>query len=108
MHKKDCPNAISMQSNYAYRIIQAKWIDSSQQEYTAVISLAGLDNMGLVSEVTKVISNNMHVNMRNLNFETDGGVFSGKITVVVKNNTILKKLIENLKKVNGIEKVTRI
>lgn len=46
--------------------------------------------------------------MRNLNFETDGGVFSGKITVVVKNNTILKKLIENLKKVNGIEKVTRI
>lgn len=108
VHKKDCPNAISMQSNYAYRIIQAKWIDSSQQEYTAVISLAGLDNMGLVSEVTKVISNNMHVNMRNLNFETDGGVFSGKITVVVKNNTILKKLIENLKKVNGIEKVTRI
>ena len=96
VHKKDCPNAISMQSNYAYRIIQAKWIDSSQQEYTAVISLAGLDNMGLVSEVTKVISNNMHVNMRNLNFETDGGVFSGKITVVVKNNTILKKLIENL------------
>lgn len=83
-------------------------VDSSQQEYTAVISLAGLDNMGLVSEVTKVISNNMHVNMRNLNFETDGGVFSGKITVVVKNNTILKKLIENLKKVNGIEKVTRI
>lgn len=55
-----------------------------------------------------MISNNMHVNMRNLNFETDGGVFSGKITVVVKNNTILKKLIENLKKVNGIEKVTRI
>lgn len=108
VHKKDCPNAISMQSNYAYRIIQAKWIDSSQQEHTAVISLAGLDNMGLVSEVTKVISNNMHVNMRNLNFETDGGVFSGKITVVVKNNTILKKLIENLKKVNGIEKVTRI
>lgn len=108
VHKKDCPNAISMQSNYAYRIIQAKWIDSSQQEYTAVISLAGLDNMGLVSEVTKVIQFNMHVNMRNLNFETDGGVFSGKITVVVKNNTILKKLIENLKKVNGIEKVTRI
>ncbi|MFI2742866.1 RelA/SpoT family protein [Zhouia sp. PK063] len=108
VHKKDCPNAISLQSNYAYRIISAKWIDSSQQEFTAVINLTGLDNIGLVSDVTKIISNNMHVNMKSINFDTDGGVFSGKITLIVKNNNILKKLMDNLKKINGIDKVTRI
>ncbi|QXP54350.1 bifunctional (p)ppGpp synthetase/guanosine-3',5'-bis(diphosphate) 3'-pyrophosphohydrolase [Cellulophaga sp. HaHa_2_95] len=108
VHAKTCPNAISLQSNYAYRIISAKWIDSSQQEFTAEINLTGIDNLGLVSSITEVISGNMHVNMRNINFSTDGGTFKGKITVVVKNNEILKKLINNLKGINGIDKVTRI
>lgn len=108
VHKKNCPNALSLQSNYAYRIMQAKWIDSSQQEYTSQIVLSGLDDIGLVNDVTKVISSNMHVNMKSLSFSSDDGVFSGKITVVVKNKTMLKKLIDNLKKINGIDKVTRV
>ncbi|MDO1500030.1 RelA/SpoT family protein [Winogradskyella maritima] len=108
VHKKNCPNALSLQSNYAYRIMQAKWIDSSQQEYTSQITLSGLDNLGLVNEVTKVISSNMHVNMKSLNFSSDDGIFNGKITVVVKNKTMLKKLMDNLKKINGIDKVTRV
>ena len=108
VHKKNCPNAISLQSNYAYRIISAKWIDSSQEEFTSEIKLTGINNMGLMNAITGVISDNMHVNMRNLNFSTDGGTFTGKITVVVKNNAILKRLINNLKQVNGIEKVTRV
>ncbi|MGB5273369.1 MAG: RelA/SpoT family protein [Flavobacteriaceae bacterium] len=108
VHSKNCPNAISLQSNYAYRIISAKWIDSSQKEFQSEIKLTGIDNLGLVSEITEVISDNMHVNMRNLNFSTDGGTFTGRITVVVKNNIILKKLINNLKQIDGIDKVTRI
>ncbi|MEM9000530.1 MAG: RelA/SpoT family protein [Bacteroidota bacterium] len=108
VHTKNCPNAISLQSNYAYRIISAKWIDSSQEEFTADIRLTGIDNLGLVNEITNIISDNMHVNMRNLNFSTEGGTFSGKITLVVKNNAILKKLINNLKQIGGIDKVTRI
>jgi len=108
VHKKNCPNAISLQSNYAYRIISAKWIDSTQEEFKSEIKLTGIDNLGLVSEITEVISDNMHVNMRNLNFSTDGGTFTGRITVVVKNNSILKKLITNLKQINGIDKVTRV
>jgi GTP pyrophosphokinase len=108
VHSKNCPNAISLQSNYAYRIISAKWIDSSQKEFQSEIKLTGIDNLGLVSEITEVISDNMHVNMRNLNFSTDGGTFTGRITVVVKNNSILKKLINNLKQIDGIDKVTRI
>jgi guanosine-3',5'-bis(diphosphate) 3'-pyrophosphohydrolase len=108
VHKKDCPNAISLQSNYAYRIISARWIDSTQQEFTATVRLTGIDNLGLVNNVTRVISNNMLVNMKTINFDTEDGVFSGKITLVVKNKTILKKLIDNLKKINGIEKVVRV
>jgi GTP pyrophosphokinase len=108
VHKKNCPNAISLQSNYAYRIITAKWVDSSQEEFRVDIQLTGIDNLGLVSEITEVISDNMHVNMRNLNFSTDGGTFTGRITVVVKNNAILSKLIENLKHISGIDKVTRL
>ena len=107
VHKKDCPNAIQLQSNYAYRIISAKWIDSSQEEFRAVINLNGLDNLGLVSEITKEISNNLHVNMRNISFDSHDSVFQGKITVIVKNKTILKKLMTRLKKINGIDKVTR-
>ncbi len=108
VHKKDCPNAISLQSNYAYRIISAKWIDSTQEEFTSEIKLTGIDNLGLMNKITEIISDNMHVNMRNLNFSTEGGTFTGKITLVVKNNAILKKLINSLKQINGIEKVVRI
>ncbi len=108
VHKKNCPNAVSLQSKFAYRIMPAKWIDSSQQGFTAKLKLSGIDNLGLVNEITKVISSNMHVNMRNINFDTDGGTFNGKISVEVKNKSILKKLMENLKKVNGIHKVQRV
>jgi GTP pyrophosphokinase len=108
VHKKNCPNALSLQSNYAYRIMQAKWIDSSQQEFAAQITLSGIDNLGLVNNITKEISSNMHVNMKSISFDSDGGIFSGKINVVVTNNTMLKKLMDNLKKINGIDKVTRV
>ncbi|MEN8790132.1 MAG: RelA/SpoT family protein [Flavobacteriaceae bacterium] len=108
VHKKNCPNAISLQSNYAYRIIQAKWIDSSQEEFTSEIKLSGIDNLGLLNEITEIISDNMHVNMKNLNFSTDGGTFTGTISVVVKNQSILKKLIQNLRQIGGIEKVVRL
>ena len=107
VHSKSCPNAISLRSKYAYRIMSAKWIDSSQEEFISIIKLTGIDNLGLVSKITEVISGNMHVNMRNINFNTDGGTFTGTITVVVKNKSILKKLINNLKQISGIDKVAR-
>lgn len=107
VHKKDCPNALQLQSNYAYRIILAKWIDSSQEEYRAVIRLNGIDNIGVVNEVTQIISNHMHLAIYNMNFDTNDGVFIGKITVGVKNKNTLKNVIQNLSKINGIDKVVR-
>jgi GTP diphosphokinase / guanosine-3',5'-bis(diphosphate) 3'-diphosphatase len=108
VHRKDCPNAISLQSNYAYRIIQAKWIDSSQEEFKAILKITGMDTLGLTNELTKVISNQMHVNIQSIALSSEAGIFNGQVTVVVQNNTILKKLIENIKKVDGIDKITRV
>jgi GTP diphosphokinase / guanosine-3',5'-bis(diphosphate) 3'-diphosphatase len=108
VHRKDCPNAISMQSNYAYRIIPAKWIDSSQEEFKAILKITGMDILGLTNELTKVISSQMNVNIQSISLNTEAGIFYGQVAVVVQNNTILKKLIENIKKVDGIDKVTRV
>ncbi len=107
VHKKNCPNALQLQSNYAYRIMPAKWIDSSQEEFKAVIRLNGIDNIGVVNEVTQIISNNMHLAIYNMNFDTNDGVFIGKITVGVKNKNTLKTVMKNLSKINGIDKVVR-
>ena len=108
VHKKDCPNAIGMQSNYAYRIMSAKWIDSTQEEFKALLDITGMDVLGLTNQLTKVISNNMHVNIQSISLSTNAGLFHGQVAVVVQNNTILKKMINNIKKIDGIEKVTRV
>ena len=107
VHKHNCPNALSLQSQYAYRIIKSKWIDSSQQGFKATLEITGIDNLGLVNEVTKVISNNLHVNIHKLNISGGEGLFQGKITVHINNNKQLNHLIQNLKKIEGIEKVER-
>ncbi len=108
VHKRDCPNAISMQSNYAYRIMPAKWIDSTQQEFKAILNITGMDTLGLTNELTKVISNQMHVNIQSISLSGEAGIFKGQVTVVVQNNSILKKLIENIKKIDGVDKLTRV
>lgn len=108
VHKQNCPNAVQMQSNYSYRILKAKWIDSTQREFQSELKITGIDTIGLVNEVTKVVSNNLHIDMKSLHFDSDDGVFTGKIVVVVKNKNILDNLVQNIKKINGIDKVTRL
>jgi len=108
VHKKDCPNAISLQANYAYRILNAKWIDSSKQEFMAILKIFGEDHVGLVNEITEIISKNMSVNIQGLNISGHDGIFEGKITVIIKNNLQLQKLSDSIKKIKGIETVERI
>ncbi len=108
VHKKNCPNAIQLQSNFSYRILTAKWIDSSQNDFKTELIITGIDRIGLVNEVTKVISNNLNINMKKVFFESNDGVFNGRVIVVVKNISILNNLMKNLKKINGIDKVTRL
>ncbi|WP_299001641.1 RelA/SpoT family protein [uncultured Tenacibaculum sp.] len=108
VHKNDCPNAISLQSNYAYRIMPAKWIDSTKQEFTAILHLSGIDNKGIVNNITKIISNSMDVFIHSINISGDNGVFDGKLSLSVKNKNQLEKLIGSMKKVEGVQKVERV
>ena len=108
IHKKDCPNSISMQSNYAYRVIKAKWIDSTNQEFKAILKVSGEDNRGIVNNLTKIISNNMDVFIHSINIAGNEGIFDGKLSISVKNRTQLNKLIEKIKKVEGVKKVQRV
>jgi GTP pyrophosphokinase len=107
VHKKTCPNAIEMQSNYAYRIMKARWIDASQEDFKAVIKLSGLDNLGLVSQITEEISNNLHVDIKSISFDSQESIFEGRISLVVKNKNILEELMGHLKKIEGIDRITR-
>ena len=108
VHKKNCPNAVQLQGSYNYRIQKAKWIDSSQREFKAELLITGIDALGLVNNVTKEVSNNLNIDMKRVHFDTDDGIFKGKIVVVVKNKNILDNLVQNIKKINGIDKVTRL
>lgn len=107
VHKKNCPNAVALQSKFSYRIMQARWIDSSQQDFFADINITGIDQMGLVSSITQIISQQMHVGMKSISFSEKGGTFSGSIRVIVKNNDILNSVIKKLRQVNGVDKVIR-
>lgn len=108
VHKKNCPNAISLQSNYAYRIMQAKWIDSTKQDFKAVLQMSGVDNAGLVNSVTRIISNSNGVNLQRINISGDEGIFDGKISLNVKNSSQLNNLIKRILKVEGVKKVERV
>ena len=108
VHKFDCPNALGMQSQYAYRIMPAKWIDSTQQSFKVKLNLSGIDRVGLANEVTKIISGNLQINIHSMSIAANQGIFQGKLVVDVKNNDQLTKLIKQLEKIEGIEKVSRI
>jgi len=107
VHKKDCPNSISLISNYAYRIISANWIDSQNHTFNSKIELSGIDDIGLINNITSLISNSMNVNMNKISFETNDGTFSGFVSIEVKNKVILNKLLKKLSSIDGIEKVSR-
>ena len=107
VHKKDCPNSISLRSNYAYRVISAKWIDSQSHEFNTKINFTGIDDLGIISQITSTISDSMKVNMNKISVESNDGTFTGTISLEVSNTVILNKLLKSLKKIKGIEKVTR-
>ena len=107
LHRIDCPNAVSMRANYGYRTLKAKWIDSTQREFNVNIMVSGIDDIGIVNNVTLVISNAMNVNIQRINIESEDGYFEGHIRVSVKNIKQLSTLISNLKSIEGVMKVER-
>ncbi len=108
IHRVNCPNAIQLLSNYAYRVVKAKWTSQELISFLAGIKITGIDEVGIVNNITKIISNELNVNMRSLNFDTNDGTFDGTVMVFVQDTNHLTELMKKLKKVNGVFTVTRI
>ncbi len=107
VHKNNCPNAISMQSNYAYRIMKATWVDSTKQVFKVTLSIKGEDGSGMLGEISRIISNN-HMNINSVNIAGDGSLFDGKFTITVPNRSKLRKIINQLQGIKGVKRVKRI
>lgn len=108
IHRVSCPNAVKMLSNYSYRVVKAKWMNEHLISFLAGIKIVGTDEIGIVNNITKVISNENNINMRSISFDTDDGIFEGTIMVFVHDTKHLNHLMDNLKKVKGVQNVIRI
>ena len=108
VHKKSCPNALSLHSNYAYRILSARWIDSSKHDFIVYLKISGFDRPGMAKDITRLITDDEQLDMKNVNLKAQGGVFEGEISVYIKNTDHLKQVIKDLKNIEGVDKVTRI
>jgi GTP pyrophosphokinase len=107
VHRNDCPNAIELRANYAYRILNAKWTSKDHINFIANLNLNGIDSVGLINKVTQIISKQMHVDIKAINIYTDDGVFDGEITLKVHNENFLSEITKKLEKIDGIVKITR-
>jgi GTP diphosphokinase / guanosine-3',5'-bis(diphosphate) 3'-diphosphatase len=107
VHKTDCPNAISLQSKHANKIIKAEWLLSKAADNIVILVLKGIDTVGLVNKVTQIISNDFRVNIKSINISGEAGVFEGLITVLVEDVEHLKRVVNQLKQVEGVTSVER-
>ena len=108
IHRNNCPNARQLRANYAYRILAANWKEYKRDAFITGLKFIGIDNVGLVKELTTIISDLEKVNMKSLNFDSKDGVFEGNIMLYVLDKNHLENLIRKLRNIEGIEKVVRM
>ena len=108
IHRNNCPNARQLRANYAYRILAANWKEYKRDAFITGLKFIGIDNVGLVKELTTIISDLEKVNMKSLNFDSKDGVFEGNIMLYVYDKNHLENLIRKLRNIEGIEKVVRM
>ena len=107
IHRNDCPNAIQMRSNFAYRILDAKWVNKDKIDFIATILVEGIDSLGITNKITQIISNQMNVNIKSININSEGGIFNGKISLQVHNVNFLDSLTNKLEKIDGLSSIKR-
>lgn len=108
IHRTNCSNGLKLMSNFGSRIVKAKWIANEKISFLAGIMITGTDEIGIVNNITKIISDEYNVNMRSISFDTDEGLFEGKISVYVFDTNHLDALIKKLKKVPGVVNAYRM
>lgn len=107
IHRTTCPNAPKLLSNHGNRIVKAKWQSEQQNAFLAGLRIIGTDRVGLMRDVTDIISSELKVNMRSISIDTETGIFDGQIRVYINNTSHLDELIRKLEMVQGVMRVTR-
>ncbi|PKV66272.1 RelA/SpoT family protein [Pontibacter ramchanderi] len=107
IHRTSCKKGMELMSNYGNRIIKAKWTDQKELAFLAGIRIKGTDRVGLVNDLTRIISNSLRVNMRSITIDSHDGIFEGNIMVFVNDTSHLDKLIQRMGKVTGVLTVER-
>lgn len=108
IHKRQCPIAAKLKSSYGNRILATEWDTHKELSFLVYIYIKGIDSVGLLNEVTQVISRQLNVNIRELNIETNDGIFEGKIQLWVHDAEDVRSICNNLKKIQNIKQVTRV
>lgn len=107
VHRRQCKNALDLQRRYPYRIVKTQWTNEGATSYQTVVSLMGKDEIGIVNKITELITKDPRVTMRAISIHSSGGIFEGKITVLIDNTEHLSQLISRLKHLPGVIKVYR-
>jgi len=107
IHRTNCPNATKLMSSFGYRIVKAKWTSQKQLAFLTGLRITGIDEVGLINNLTQVISFDFKVNMRSITVDTDQGIFNGTIMIYVNDTKHLEDLIDRIKEVKGISDVMR-
>lgn len=102
IHRTTCPNAAELMSKHGNRVIKAKWASQKEEAFLVGIHITGTDRMGLVNEITRIISNELNINMRGVSFDVADGIFEGDVKIYVQDTSHLEKLIKKLEKVEGV------
>ncbi len=108
IHRVDCPNAYEMRSRYGYRILPAAWSGKGQSQYATSIRVVGNDDIGIVSNITSIISKEEHTSIRSINIDSNDGLFSGVITLMVEDTAKVNQLIKKIRTVHGVRQVERL
>lgn len=108
VHNDNCPNAINLRANYDYRVLQAKWVNAESFKNRIKIEIEGLDRIGMINDITAVISNNMSMDMKSMSIASNDGIFTGNINLEVKNKSQLEETFKQLKAIDGVSKVKRV
>lgn len=108
VHRVNCPNATQLLSNYAYRVIKARWASKELEHFEVTVQFSGIDDVGLVQRITNIISSDMHVNMKAITFESNDGIFDGLVRVQVHDTEHLHMMIDKLRNVEGVLNVQRM
>ncbi|MDY3317474.1 RelA/SpoT family protein [Riemerella anatipestifer] len=108
VHNDNCPNAVNLRANYDYRVLTAKWVNAESFSNRVKVQVEGLDRMGMINDITKIITNAMSIDMRSFSIESTDGIFTGQISLEVKSKDQLEETIKHLRKIEGVTSVKRV